>query len=539
VPSDSDSFVFRFILLKSAGHGDETVSFAAAETDRPHAGTHPHPSIPPALSLSLVASTHQLRSSLALELLAPPEALWDRAQAPVLQVSMPIPEVTAIVADTAAAPGDPVFARLGPLPLSFPVPANKIHSVRVQLEWIDWAGDGIAGRVSVVAAPPPETSGDGAGGGDSGDPSDMIDGGALSSRVPPWQRSCGTRKVCESSLLVGEQPRAVLSFPAPRREESYHLWFEFAEGPVPAARISRWADVPGAAPPTRYLRSLNFTEGEVSVLIFDDPERSLSKCHSALSKAGALTPLPPAGSGADGPPAHGLITARSTFAVPAQRPARPQPPPVFLTRLLVASCRILRRQLDTPRSGTGGDGRESPGATLASEDEFSSSQKAAAPELAAGSEISQIFEAAGVAFTAPSLRAVEELVEENVKRHDERRARSDRIRLEAGQQQQEQQAPLRLNPVLPLPPLVGNNDGDIIMNYANRHTMYMMNNGGRGVGGVGGRRDDGPNDGGGEDGLADWVDLRRRGNGRRRRDDDYAPERIPHQRTSRHGRGGR
>jgi hypothetical protein len=69
--------------------------------------------------------------------------------------------------------------------------------------------------------------------------------------------------------------------------------------------------------------------------------------------------------------------------------------------------------------------------------------------------------------------------------------------------------------------------------------MYMMNNGGRGVGGVGGRRDDGPNDGGGEDGLADWVDLRRRGNGRRRRDDDYAPERIPHQRTSRHGRGGR
>jgi hypothetical protein len=150
---------------------------------------------------------------------------------------------------------------------------------------------------------------------------------------------------------------------------------------------------------------VNFREGEMSYLIYDDQERSLSKCHAALSRAWALPPLFHADyrSANPRPPGWALHAAG-------------RPPPLF-SALLAASCRLLRRQLESGEVGDGGKENENPAATLPSASDSSSAKRAGAPEVAAASEMSQIFEAAGVAVTGPSLRAVEELLAENAKRH--------------------------------------------------------------------------------------------------------------------------
>jgi hypothetical protein len=130
----------------------------------------------------------------------------------------------------------------------------------------------------------------------------------------------------------------------------------------------------------------------------------------------------------------------------------------MLTQLLAASCRLLRRQLEN------GAGEAILPSAIPSGRKAGAAE--AAPELVAGSEMSRIFEAAGVAITEPSLRAVEDLVAVSARRHDDHRARMAGVdaaadeeegrRLLAEQPQPQPPAyPLLVDPLWRVPPVDG------------------------------------------------------------------------------------
>jgi hypothetical protein len=228
-----------------------------------------------------------------------------------------------------------------------------------------------------------------------------VAGDASESSPPPSSSSSAVaRRVGSVSTLArrddGRVQTVRLSFPAPGDRESapelleaaYHVRLEL-ELPPPPARPPGWREV------TFYPRA------RVSVLAFDGADGSLSKAHAALTRAGALPAFPQVRGGSEAT----------------------DPPPGLLSDLLLANCRLLRRRLELAASAA---------ASRASGTEPASGAAAAAAAAAAadllGSEVLSVFERIGAGATDPALRAVEELLAVNRRRHGEH---WDRVRAEA------------------------------------------------------------------------------------------------------------
>jgi hypothetical protein len=206
-----------------------------------------------------------------------------------------------------------------------------------------------------------------------------------------------------SPLLIHDESRVRtlrLSFPAINPEyvpgpgggddATYHVWFELA-----ALR-----------------ESILIPNAHVSVLVFDDADRSLARGHTALARAGALPPTP-------------SIRGGSEETAP--------PRPGLLGDLLLANCRLLRRHLDFVAAASTGSGTASAGASPRIQGSAAAAEAAVGPSQGLlGSEILSVFERIGVDVTEPALRAVEELILVNRKRHAEHWARA---RVQADEQE--------------------------------------------------------------------------------------------------------
>jgi hypothetical protein len=309
------------------------------------------------------------------------------------------------------------FDRICRHPLPVPVPASRIHSVHVRLSLV--LPYGVSGRVGVIAAPANAAAcAAAAASADQDEEEDTDhDANALAGghcwRAPPWPvvgdasesslspssspfSSSVARRVGSVSTLArrddGRVQTVRLSFHAPGDGESapelleaaYHVRLEL-ELPPPPARPPGWREA------TFYPRA------RVSVLAYDGADRSLSKAHAALSRAGALPAFPRVRGGSEAT----------------------DPPPGLLSDLLLANCRLLRRRLELAASASRGSGTEpASGAAAAA---------AAAADLL-GSEVLSVFGRVGVDVTEPALRAVEELLAVNRRRHGEH---WDRVRAEA------------------------------------------------------------------------------------------------------------
>jgi hypothetical protein len=113
-----------------------------------------------------------------------------------------------------------------------------------------------------------------------------------------------------------------------------------------------------------------------------------------------------------------FVLGRQQSLEPTQLPAKLSG---FFAQLLLAACRLLRRRLDLLSTDDEGD-HEPKGAASAADGTTASpgvSSRRPGEAIMLGSELITIFEGIGLDATEPSLRAIEELIEESSKRHEE------------------------------------------------------------------------------------------------------------------------